>query len=205
MLIHAFVTVVLSQVHNFFFETIKICLTMCQVEEEYHNFGLIGQNSMSIPINPSETFCMYIPSQVYNDDVSIGQKTVNDLQRQLRMDLHRSVVHVNGERIKAFDDIPVNIDNRILKYMTQNVMALPLTCLQSSTLYPVCEIYENPRILSIELWGKTLKAKKDLCIPLNNKHYIIVTITVYIDLNDDLFIIECIFSEEKRSSMSFFE
>ena len=131
---------------------------------------LKNSSHVQIPILPNETVTIYISNEVYEKDVSIGQNNIKELQRQLKCDISRSNVRIDGKFIQEVEDIPVDISANILKFMTQNVMALPLIGIQHSSEYPVCEPGKYDKSsgrMIIELWGNNLNVFKKLATFFN--------------------------------------
>ena len=165
---------------------------------------LKNSSNVKIPILPNETVTVYISNKVYEKDVSIGQSTIQDLKRQLKCDISRSNVCIDGKSIEDFEDIPLDINANILKFMTQNVMALPLIGIQHSSEYPVCEPGKCDNTcgkMIIELWGNNLKVYKKLLVPLNDKMCVFVEVSINVNmLTDDYAVIDCKYGPEKKWS-----
>lgn len=163
---------------------------------------LKNSSNVKIPILPEETVTIYVSNKAYEKDVSIGQNTIQELKRQLKCDISRSNVCIDGKYIQEVEDIPFDINTNILRFMTQNVMALPLIGIQHSSEYPVCEpgnYDESSERMIVELWGNNLNVFKKLMIPLSNDTCVFVEVSINVNmLNDDYAVIDCKYGSKKK-------
>jgi hypothetical protein len=175
------------------------------MNDEFEYVQLLkNSTNIKIPILPNETVTIYVSNKVYEKDVTIGQNSIQELKRQLKCDISRSNVCIDGKYIEEFEDIPLNINTKILKFMTQNVMALPLVGIQHSSEYPVCEPGKYDKSsgrMIIQLWGDNLNVFKKLMIPLNDDMCVFVDISINVNmLTDDYAVIDCKYSSKKKWS-----
>ena len=77
-------------------------------------------------LHSNHEYYIYIPKITYDIEVKCGQETTKKLRNQLKIDIPRSFVFLDGKRIH---DIPDNIPTTLLRYCTQTVMAIPVEIL----------------------------------------------------------------------------
>lgn len=173
------------------------------MNDEFEYVQLLkNSTNVKIPILPNETVTVYVSNKVYEKDVTIGQNSIQELRRQLRCDISRSNVRIDGKCIQDFEDLPLDINTNILKFMTQNVMALPLVGIQHSSEYPVCEPGKYDKSsgkMIVELWGNNLNVCKTLMIPLNDDTCVFVDVSINVNmLTDDYAVIDCKYGSRKK-------
>lgn len=173
------------------------------MNDEFEYVQLLkNSTNVKIPILPNETVTIYVSNKVYEKDVTIGQNSIQELRRQLKCDISRSNVRIDGKCIQDFEDLPLDINTNILKFMTQNVMALPLVGIQHSSEYPVCEPGKYDKSsgkMIVELWGNNLKVCKTLMIPLNDDTCVFVDVSINVNmLTDDYAVIDCKYGSRKK-------
>lgn len=173
------------------------------MNDEFEYVQLLkNSTNVKIPILPNETVTIYVSNKVYETDVTIGQNSIQELRRQLKCDISRSNVRIDGKCIQDFEDLPLDINTNILKFMTQNVMALPLVGIQHSSEYPVCEPGKYDKSsgkMIVELWGNNLKVCKTLMIPLNDDTCVFVDVSINVNmLTDDYAVIDCKYGSRKK-------
>ena len=134
-------------------------------------------------LHSNHEYYIYIPKITYDIEVKCGQETTKKLRNQLKIDIPRSFVFLDGKRIH---DIPDNIPTTLLRYCTQTVMAIPVEILSKFGIVAEDNFH---RPLKIDIQRSQVCACKNLTV-LNNDHCLPVEIEVTTDLNDSLVIVK---------------
>lgn len=123
--------------------------------------------SVNVVVYPKSEHFFYIKKDTFDNEISIGQETKSKTLNQVALDIPRSNVYIDGEKIFEF---PNNISLNLARYCTQTVMGLPVELL---TYTGIVAEPAKPHRLSINIWGETVYIKKNLriftkdgCIPV---------------------------------------
>lgn len=155
--------------------------------DEYEVIDVVGEKIPPFVLYPNTQRCVYIPKKIYDKHVSVGLMTRAQVRHQVDLDLPRSSVYLDGEKIVKFPDY---IDYSLSRYCTQTVMGLPVQMLSQTGI--VSELVsKNPREfpMSVSMWNNNVHVQKKLRI-LQENIWFPVEIKIYADMNDDCVLIK---------------
>lgn len=120
---------------------------------------------------------IYIPRDVFDQNVERGQETLERVRLQMRIDVPRSKFCMDGKEWKR---APSHLPLIMSRYCTQVVMAYPVEMLSN---FGIVAEYVPHQPLQIDVWGNVVHVRKNLRV-FDGERWIRVRVKVVADMHD---------------------
>lgn len=152
---------------------------------DFQYFDCVEGYMPETTFHPQTDRFFYVSKLFYDEQLSVGQETRWQVERQVAIDVPRSDVRIDGE---VSTSLPAFLEWSMARYCTQSVMALPVEWLSSSGL--VAE-RARPHRLQVEVWGNVVYVQKKLRV-LRDDASFPVDVHVLADMYDPCIVVRIV-------------